>query len=216
MSYTLTSKCVEGKEMRMRGLFICIEGIDASGKTTHSKILVERLRERGIPSRYTKEPSEGMIGQLIEKFILKRDSRIHIAIEALLFAADRLNHIEREISPALAKGEIVVSDRYLYSSLAYQGGAGLDLDWIKSINRFAIKPDLAIYIDVPPEIALKRIGGERSVMENLETQRFAREIYMQMVKDGELILVDGNRVVEEVSQEILDLVVRFLREKKII
>ena len=200
--------------MKKKGLFICIEGIDASGKTTHSKILVERLRERGVSTHYTKEPSEGEIGQLIEKFILKRDSRIHIAVEALLFAADRLDHIERDVSPALARGEIVVSDRYLYSSLAYQGGTGLDLAWIKEINRFAIKPDLAIYIDIPPEVALERMGEDRSVMENLKTQRLVRKIYMQMVKDGELILVDGNRAMDEVSQEVFDIVVKFLKKKK--
>ncbi|MEM2876354.1 MAG: dTMP kinase [Candidatus Bathyarchaeia archaeon] len=199
--------------MCKKGLFICIEGLDASGKTTQSKLLVEKLREKGIPSRYTMEPSEGEVGQLIRSFILKRDVRTHAAIEALLFAADRLDHIGRDVSPALARGEVVVSDRYVYSSLAYQGGVNLDLHWVEEINKFALKPDLAIYIDVPPEVAVERLTGGRSVMENLETQELARKIYLQMVKDRKLILVDGNRDIDEVSKEILNIVMGFLKDR---
>jgi len=199
--------------MVKEGVFICLEGLDASGKTTHSKLLVRKLRKMGLTARYTREPSNGEIGRLIRKMILKREERTKIAIEALLFAADRLDHIQREIAPSLARGEIVVSDRYLYSSLAYQGGAGLDLDWIEELNKFALKPDLALYIDVPPEVAIKRLSGEKSVMERLETQRRVREIYLQMVKDGRIVYVDGNRAIRAVSREILDIVKEFLKER---
>ena len=199
--------------MVKEGVFICLEGLDASGKTTHSKLLVRKLRKMGLTARYTREPSNGEIGRLIRKMILKREERTKIAIEALLFAADRLDHIQREIVPSLARGEIVVSDRYLYSSLAYQGGAGLDLDWIEELNKFALKPDLALYIDVPPEVAIKRLSREKSVMERLETQRRVREIYLQMVKDGRIVYVDGNRAIRAVSREILDIVKEFLKER---
>ena len=199
--------------MVKEGVFICLEGLDASGKTTHSKLLVRKLRKMGLTARYTREPSNGEIGRLIRKMILKREERTKIAIEALLFAADRLDHIQREIVPSLARGEIVVSDRYLYSSLAYQGGAGLDLDWIEELNKFALKPDLALYIDVPPEVAIKRLSREKSVMERLETQRRVREIYLQMVKDGRVVYVDGNRAIRDVSREILDIVKEFLKER---
>jgi len=199
--------------MVKEGVFICLEGLDASGKTTHSKLLVRKLRKMGLTARYTREPSNGEIGRLIRKMILKREERTKIAIEALLFAADRLDHIQREIVPSLARGEIVVSDRYLYSSLAYQGGAGLDLDWIEELNKFALKPDLALYIDVPPEVAIKRLSREKSVMERLETQRRVREIYLQMVKDGRIVYVDGNRAIRDVSREILDIVKEFLKER---
>jgi len=102
--------------------------------------------------------------------------------------------VESSIEPALESGKIVVSDRYVYSSLAYQGAAGLDIAWIKQINRMALPPDLAIYLDVPPEIVIKRMRRRRSVMETLQNQRKVREVYMQLVREGHLVLVDGNRL----------------------
>ncbi len=124
---------------------------------------------------------------------------------------DRVDHDESKIEPALESGKIVVSDRYVYSSLAYQGAAGLDIGWIKQINRMALPPDLAIYIDVPPEIVEKRMRRKRSVMETLENQRRVREVYMQLVREGHLKLVDGNRPGSEVSQNILAVVLKRLR-----
>lgn len=132
-------------------------------------------------------------------------------MEALLFAADRIDHVEKEIKPALEKGNIVVSDRYVYSSLAYQGAAGLDLKWIKEINRLALPPDLAIYIDVPPDVAVKRMRRRKSVMERLETQRKVQEVYMQFVKNEELVPVDGNRRKEKVAKDILMVLLDFLK-----
>ena len=202
--------------MVKESVFICLEGLDGSGKTTHSRLLVKRLRKIGLAARYTREPSDGEIGRLIRRTILKRDKRTQIAIEALLFAADRLDHIEREIAPSLARGEIVVSDRYLYSSLAYQGVSGLDISWIEELNKFALKPDLALYIDVPPEVAIKRLSKEKSVMENLETQKKVREIYLRMVKDGKMVYVNGDRPMKDVSRDILDVVEKFLRKRGVL
>jgi len=119
-----------------RGLLICIEGLDKSGKTTQSRLLVESLRNKGFDAVYTTEPSNGEIGRFIRRYILQRRERVSISVEALLFAADRIDHVEREIKPLLNDGKIVVSDRYVYSSLAYQGAAGLDVEWIKEINRW--------------------------------------------------------------------------------
>jgi len=119
--------------------------------------------------------------------------------------------VEREIKPALKEGKIVVSDRYLYSSLAYQGAAGLDLNWIREINRLALTPDLAIYIDVPPETVFERIRRRRTVMEEMQTQRKVREVYMSLVKAGTLVLIDGNRPAEEVSKDTLSVVTDFLK-----
>jgi dTMP kinase len=111
----------------------------------------------------------------------------------------------------LEKGNIVVSDRYVYSSLAYQGAAGLDLKWIKEINRLALPPDLTIYIDVPPDVAVKRMRRRKSVMERLETQRKVQEVYMQFVKNEELVPVDGNRRKEKVAEDILMVLLDFLK-----
>lgn len=197
--------------MGKKGVFICIEGLDASGKTTHAHRLVRNLRRKGFDAVYTTEPSRGEIGRFIRTYILQRKKRVPSVVEALLFAVDRVDHLEKEIKPALEKGKIVVSDRYVYSSLAYQGAAGLDLRWIEEINRLALPPDLAIYIDVPPEVVVKRIRRKKSVMERLETQRRVREVYMKFVEKGKLVPVDGNRGKGEVAKDILIVVLDFLK-----
>jgi len=199
--------------LRKKGTFICIEGLDASGKTTQTRRLVKELKRRGFEAMYTTEPSPGDIGKFIRTHILQRKRRVPIAVEALLFAVDRVDHLERRIKPALEEGKIVVSDRYVYSSLAYQGAAGLDLNWIQEINRSVIVPDLAIYIDIPPEVVVKRIKRKRSVMERLEVQRRVREVYMKFVKDGQLTLIDGNRPRDEVARDILTTVLNFLKSQ---
>ena len=197
--------------MKERGLFICIEGLDASGKTTHARRLVRNLQKRGFEAIYTTEPSAGEIGRFIRKYVLQRRKRVPSVVEALLFAVDRVDHVEKEIKPALQEGKIVVSDRYVYSSLAYQGAAGLDAKWIEEINELALPPDLAIYIDVSAEVVVRRLRGRRSVMERLEIQRKVREVYMRLVKNGSLIPVDGNRPRGEVSKDVLTIVLDFLK-----
>ena len=195
-----------------KGMLICIEGIDASGKTTQAKLLVKNLNERGYEAVYTSEPTKGFFGQILRQKILYGNERVPAVVEALLFALDRLEHVEKEIKPALEKEKIVVSDRYLYSSIAYQGAAGLDPAWIEEINRWAIKPDLAIYLDVPAEVVIKRLKRKRSVMETLENQRRVRKAYLRLVKEGMLLLVDGNRPIEEIEREILEIVMKRLRK----
>ena len=195
-----------------KGMLICIEGIDASGKTTQAKLLVKNLNERGYEAVYTSEPTKGFFGQILRQKILYGNERVPAVVEALLFALDRLEHVEKEIKPALEKEKIVVSDRYLYSSIAYQGAAGLDPAWIEEINRWAIKPDLAIYLDVPAEVVIKRLKRKRSVMETLENQRRVRNVYLRLVKEGMLLLVDGNRPIEEIEREILEIVIKRLRK----
>jgi len=197
--------------MRKKGRFICIEGLDASGKTTQSQILVRELQSRGFSAEYTTEPSRGEIGQFIRTRVLQRRNRVPPVVEALLFAVDRVDHMETGIKPALDEGKVIVSDRYVYSSLAYQGATGLDLNWIEEINRLTLTPDLAIYIDVPPEVVVKRIRRRRSVMETLQTQQKVREVYLALVADRRLVLVDGNRPKKVVSREILALALDILK-----
>ncbi len=112
----------------------------------------------------------------------------------------------------MENGKIVVSDRYVYSSLAYQGAAGLDLNWIEEINKSVLSPDLAIYIDVPPEVVVKRMKRKRSVMESLQIQRKVREVYMKLVKNGQLVLINGNRPKDNVAKDILAVVLNFLEK----
>ncbi len=200
--------------MTKKGFFICIEGLDGSGKTTHTHRLVRNLQKRGFDSIYTTEPSEGEIGRFIRASVLQGRQRVPRVVEGFLFAADRVEHLEKDVKPALREGKIVVSDRCVYSSLAYQGAAGLDLEWIEEINRFALPPDLALYIDVPPEVVVKRIRRKKSVMERLETQRRVKQVYMKFVDKGKLISINGDRKKSEVEQNILNITLDYLEKNK--
>jgi len=199
--------------MKGKGLFICVEGLDGCGKTTQTKLLVRKLRKMDWNAVYTAEPSRGKIGKFIQKYCLQGEKRTFPIVEALLFAADRFEHVEREVIPALNEGKIVVSDRYVYSSLAYQGATGLDLKWIEMINEHAIRPDLAIFVDVEPEAVIKRLKPKKSVMENLGTQRKVREVYVKFVEKGKLVRIDGNKSKKEVADDVLKVVLRFLEKR---
>ena len=198
--------------MSKRGFFICVEGLDGCGKTTQAKLLVARLREKGYDAIYTAEPSRGKIGMFIKEYCLHGRKRVSSIVEALLFAADRFEHVENVVIPSLNEGKLVVSDRYVYSSLAYQGAAGLDLKWVENINEHAISPNLAVLIDVVPETVIQRLKPKKSVMENLETQRKVREVYMKFVEKGELVKIDGSNSKQEVADDILTVVLRFLEK----
>ena len=108
----------------------------------------------------------------------------------------------------------MVSDRYVYSSLAYQGAAGLSLEWIEKINEHTLRPDFAIFIDVDPKIVMQRLKPNKSVMENLRTQRKVREIYLEFVGKGDLVRIDGNRPKNEVAEEIFSVTLKFLKEPR--
>jgi len=203
----------KNEKVTRKGAFICIEGLDGCGKTTQAKLLAKKLR-KSYNAVYTAEPSRGKIGTFIRKSCLYGEKRLSSVAEALLFAADRLEHIENEVLPALRQGRLVVSDRYVYSSLAYQGAAGLSLDWIEKINEHALRADLAVFIDVDPKIVMQRLKPMRSVMENLETQRKVREVYLKYVAKGELTRIDGNKPKEEVTEALFATVLNFLKTIK--
>jgi dTMP kinase len=191
---------------RSRGVFIVLEGIDGCGKTFHSRTLIDELRQRGFDAAYTAEPSNGAVGKSIRSMLLTE--KVPPEVEALLFSADRFEHLMKEILPSLDKGTTVVCDRYLYSSLAYQGAQGVDVNWIKTINKFALKPDIVFYLDVPPEVGLNRIKRKRTVLERLDLQEKVRERYLELVKTEGLIPINSNRPVEEVKTELIKLTVQ--------
>ena len=195
--------------MARRGAFICIEGLDGCGKTTQARLLAKRLK-REYRAIYTAEPSVGKIGKFIKNNYLHVDKRGQVVVEALLFAADRVEHLKNEILPALNEGRIVVSDRYVFSSFAYQGAAGLNLAWIEEINKHALRPDLALFIDVKPETVVQRLKKKKSVMENLETQLKVRKVYLEYVKNGKLARVDGNKSKKEVARDVANLTKNYL------
>jgi dTMP kinase len=196
-----------------KGAFICIEGLDGCGKTTQAKLLAKKLG-KSHSAVYTAEPSRGKIGTYIRKSYLYGEKRLSSVLEALLFAADRIEHVETEVLPALNEGRLVISDRYVYSSLAYQGAAGLSLEWIEKVNEHALKPDLAVFIDVNPNTVMSRLKPKKSVMENLETQQKVREIYLEFVEKGSLTRINGDKPQNEVAKEVYEVLTKFLNASR--
>ena len=194
--------------MAKKGVFLVIEGLDGSGKTTQATLLARALSKK-YEVVLTAEPSIGKIGTFIRKCCLYEKKRLPIVAVALLFGADRIEHMQNELKPDLDEGKLVICDRYVYSSLAYQGSAGLSLDWIKTINARALQPDFCIFIDVPPEKVIARLQRKRSVMETLDTQQKVRQVYLKYVEKGELVRIDGDKpkaaVAEELHAKVLDL-----------
>jgi len=195
----------------LKGAFVVLEGGDGSGKTTQARSLCSALRREGYKAHLTAEPSRSVVGRLIRRMLLHGE-KTSPEVEALLFAADRFLHLESEIRPALAAGKTVVCDRYMYASFAYQGAQGVDSKWLREINRFAEKSDIALYLDVPAEMGLSRIRRRKSVLENLRLQQRVREEYLKLVQAGELTLVDATQPIKKVGENIFGLVTRRLRE----
>jgi len=193
------------------GVFIVLEGGDGAGKTVQARALCSGLKRAGYRIHATAEPSRSAVGRLIRRSFLEGE-KVSPEVEALLFAADRFLHLKSEIRPALAAGRIVVCDRYMYASFAYQGAQGVDLDWIRGINQFAEKPDLSVYLDVPAETGLSRIRRKKTVLEKLELLHRVREEYLKLVQAGELVLVDSTQPIEKVSEDIYALVTGRLKE----
>ena len=173
-----------------RGCFIVIEGIDGSGKSEQFQRLTKRLKKRGYKLVATREPTKVYpVGRLIEK-VLREEEQVSEEALALLFAADRADHTERKIKPALEVGAVVVSDRYVHSSLAYQSrgmGKELDLEWIKMINRYALEPDAVIFLDISPEVGQARLSNgqvrikDHSYFENISQQERIRKVYLEVL-----------------------------------
>ncbi len=190
--------------MSTKGKLIVFEGLDGSGKTLVASMVAERLRAMGFDVVVSWEPRFEEYKSLIGS--LPRDSDEAPFIEALLFAADRLLHYVEIVRPALEEGKVVLLDRYYYSSMAYQGSRGVPLDWIREINKYVPRPDLAIYLDVPPEEGLRRKHGSTwRRFEEIGILERVRETYLSLVEAGELRLVDATRSPKEVVEEVMGL-----------
>ncbi len=195
-------------------MLIAFEGIDGSGKTTHSRKLYFKLRDLGYDSEWTSEPTKGPIGTIIRK-ALKGELEFDTKILALLFAADRIYHNER-ISPLLKEGKVVISDRYILSSLAYQG-LELPIEWVYLINRWARMPDIIIYLDLKPEDAIRRVKSEEKY-HLVDKLRKVRDNYLKLINlnpwKSKTYLIDTTGREEEVFREILDITLSVLRGVK--
>ncbi|MEM0099547.1 MAG: dTMP kinase [Desulfurococcaceae archaeon] len=196
-----------------RGLFIVLEGIDGSGKTTMAKKLIENLSAMGYRASYTYEPTDSDIVTVVKtRYKAYRDPYI----DALTFALDRLIHVKSKIKPLLDNGYVVISDRYFYSSVAYQTACGAPMEWVIEVNKWALRPDLAIYLDIDPDLALKRKGTSSSrfpEFENIELMRRVRTIYLELVKRGLLVMIDASRSIDAVYHDIEKLVLSKLTSK---
>ncbi|WEL19188.1 dTMP kinase [Candidatus Nanohalococcus occultus] len=181
------------------GTFIVIEGADGAGTTTQAKKLADHL-----DAHYTYEPSKSKIGVKVDELISTDDSSADTV--ALAFAADRMVHLEEEVIPKLEKGETVVCDRYYHSSLVYQPLMGEDFEWVKSLNRSAIKPDLTVVLDVSAEEGMERVeqrGKDGNVFEQLDFQQKVVVKYRELKQLEEPIeFVDASNSKEKVFNSV--------------
>ncbi|MHA1648859.1 MAG: dTMP kinase [Candidatus Helarchaeota archaeon] len=187
-----------------KGKFIVLDGIDGVGTTTHSQALKAWLEKQGYAVIWTQEPTNRRIGSLIQKLI-KSDKTSPIT-DALLFAADRNDHTENIIKPALAADKIVISDRYVEASIAYQTAAGVDMSWILELNKFVTQPDLTIILDIKPEIGLQRKTKLEDKFENAAFLYKVRNIYLQRAKMQQYPIINTNRSISQVQTEIQELI----------
>jgi dTMP kinase len=197
-----------------RGLFVVFEGIDGSGTTTQARVLVSRLCREGYPAMLTREPSSGTIGSLIDRLITvgnqKLDSSLHYHdMIALLFAADRLQHLDSEVLPALREGRVVVSGRYVMSSWAYQS-VRLPEEWVNEINGRSPKADLTILLDVMPRVGLQRVYARKGKRQVFEREQYLKQVRINYLKRarrakdeaGRVVILDGSGIIAEVRQAV--------------
>jgi dTMP kinase len=162
-----------------RGIFITVEGTDGAGKTTQARMLAEWLGARGHEVALTREPGGTPLGESLRRTLLHDNMRVGAVAELMLYAADRAQHVEEVIRPALEAGRTVVCERYTDSTAAYQGyGRGLDLDFIRALDRFAtggLEPDLTVLLEAPPQVARQRLAATPDRLER-EDAAFHRRV----------------------------------------
>jgi len=194
-----------------RGRFLVLEGLDGAGTTTQSRLLGEHLRRAGRAVHVTAEPSGGPVGALIRQVLQQRitggrGGAFDPSALALLFAADRLDHLAAEVAPRLAEGTDVVSDRYTLSSLAYQALTTGEPAWVETINGRAAVPDLTIFLRVPARLALGRRRAAATAPELYEVDAFQRRVAESYERALALVRRRGQRVAVLDGEEPLEAV----------
>ncbi len=205
--------------MRQKALFVTFEGPDGSGKTTISQAVYNKLKQLGYNCIYTREPGGIRISEDIRDIILDtQNTNMDIRTEALLYAASRRQHLIEKIIPALEKNQIVICDRFVDSSLAYQGvGRNIGFDEVLQINQFAIEglfPDLTIYLDISAEEGLKRIDDrDHKDRLDLESIEFHNKVYagyqkvLEIFKDR-IQIVDAHNTIEKIIDSAVDIIIK--------
>ena len=204
-----------------KGLFFAFEGIDGSGKSTQIRLLVEKLRERGLRCYETREPTDGPVGSIVHQIMtgrIKADGRVISS----LFASDRLDHLTNPVNglyKEIDRGITVVTDRYYFSSYAYNG-VDMDMDWVIECNRLSaelLRPTLNIFLDIPVSTALDRIARNRlhtELYEKEERLTAVRSNYFKVFEQLQAVervaVIDANADVETVAQRVWEAVQQVL------
>lgn len=198
----------------MTGLFITFEGIDGCGKTTQMSLLAEYLKEKGIEVIITREPGSVGLGEKIREILLNYEGDVSSNCEAFLFLADRAQHIDMLVKPAIDGGKIVLCDRHTDSTIAYQGyGRGVDLDRIKMLNNIAtsgLKPDLTFIFDIDVKTALDRVGKSQDRMESAGLEFFekTRKGYLKIGKEEpeRVKVINSNDSIENIFDQVKNII----------
>lgn len=197
-----------------QGLFITFEGADGCGKTTQLKLLAEYLQKNGVDVLVTREPGAKGLGEKLRDILLNYDGVVSDRCEAFLFLADRAQHIDTIVAPAVDAGKVVLCDRHIDSTAAYQGyGRGQDIVQINNLNMIATggrKPDLTIVFDIDAETSLARVGSAKDRMESSGIEFFnrVREGYLKIAaqETARVKVLDATKSIDEVQQDVIELI----------
>ncbi len=201
-----------------KGLFITFEGADGCGKTTQIELLKKYLDEKGIKNIQTREPGATELGVELRKILLHYDKPVSNVAETYLYLADRAQHVEFEIKPALENGTVVLCDRYTDSTLSYQGYARKqNLETIEKLNEIAtggLKPDLTIVFDIDSLLAQKRLSGEKDRLEKegLEFHKALRLGYLEIAKKEtkRIKVINADDTIENIHKKVVKIVSEFI------
>lgn len=194
-----------------KGLFITFEGADGCGKTTQLMMLAKYLEEKGYDVLVTREPGAKGLGEKIREILLNYDGEVSSQCEAFLFLADRAQHMDVIVKPAVEKGRVVLCDRHTDSTVAYQGfGRGLDINRINMLNNIATsgrKPDLTIVFDIDVETSMKRVGTQKDRLESagVEFHNRVRNGYIEIAhQEPERVkVVDASKLIENIHKDVI-------------
>lgn len=203
-----------------QGLFITFEGADGCGKTTQLKLLAEYLTEKGYEVVITREPGAKGLGEKIREILLNYEGDVSDRCESFLFLADRAQHIDMIVNPAVCAGKIVLCDRHTDSSVAYQGyGRQLPVERIKRLNEIAVNgrhPDLTLIFDIDVETSMRRVGQEKDRMESAGTEFFnrVREGYLEIAKQEpkRVKVLDASKSIDEIHADVIKLFEELLKK----
>lgn len=205
-----------------KGLFITFEGADGSGKTTQLNLVKDFLEKEGYDVVVTREPGALELGKKIRNILLHYEGVVADRCEMFLFLADRAQHVDTFIKPSIQDGKVVLCDRYIDSTVAYQGyGREQDIQLLKDLNNIAVnslKPDLTLLFDVSTETAQQRVGSEKDRLESsgLDFHRRVRNGYLELQKEepNRIKLINANNSIENVYEQTKNTIINLLREKR--